>query len=112
MPYHKLTKMRTFSKLRIRQLWDDCRIEAAHYSSIKHGKVIVQKGKRKTLNDCINRYARARGLLLALGYVVKHGYKSKKKTTPEFKEMFKKAWPRVKRWYKYYKGRVKKLDKK
>ncbi len=109
MPYRKLIKMKKFSKLRVKQLWDECRIFSAWYSSIKHGRRIYDKktGRRITLQDCINRYAHARGLLLALGYKVKHGFKPKKKTTLEFRELFKKAWPKVKKWYLYYRNKVK-----
>jgi len=105
MPYQKLIKMERFSKLRIKQLFDDCRIEAAHFSSIKKGKTIMQFGKRKRLIDCIKRYAHARGLLWALGYPIKKG-KKPAKTTPEFRQMFKLAISLIKHYYSKYKGKV------
>ena len=106
MPFRKLVKLQYFSKKRIKQLFDDARIFIAWASSISKGKVLRDRktGKRITLEDCIRRYAKVRGLLLALGYDIKHS----KKTTPIFKKVFKKAWPLIKKWYKYYKGRVKK----
>jgi len=112
MPYQKLIKMERFSELRIKQLWDECRIFAAWYSFIKRKAIVHDKKTKKilTLEDCIKHYAHARGLLLALGYVVKKE-PSSKKTTPEFKEMFKRAWPRVKKWYAYYKNKVSRINK-
>jgi len=107
MPYRKLIEMEKFSKLRVKQLWDDARIESAHYSSIKKGISIIQAGKRKTLLNCIKRYARVRGLLMALGYSLGVA-KKKTKTTLEFKEMFKLAIPSIKYYYQKYKGKVRK----
>lgn len=111
MPFQKLIHLKRFSKLRIRQLFDDCRIETAHFSSIKHGKTIIQFGRKKRLLDCIKRYARARGLLWALGYSIPPfpipGKVQKKETTPEFKKMFKLALPSIKYYYRFYEGKVK-----
>jgi len=108
MPYQKLIKMEKFSKLRIKQLWDDCRIFAAWFSSIKHGKKIVDQktGQTLTLLDCIKRYAKARGLLWALGYSLDQKKAKPGKTTPEFKAMFKMALPSIKYYYRLYEGKV------
>jgi len=100
--------MEKLSKLRVKQLWDDCRIFSAWYSSIKHGKKIVDKktGKQIRLLDCIQRYAHARGLLWALGYPLKKGKPGK--TTPEFKELFRLAVPSIRYYYSKYRNRVRK----
>lgn len=107
MPYTRLVKMKKFSKLRIAQLWDDCRIFAAWFSSIKKGKKIFDKktGKQIRLLDCVKRFARTRGLLWALGYEPKRPKKNKK-TTPAYREMWKLAAKSVKYYYHKYKGKV------
>ena len=109
MPYLKLITGEKFSPLRIKQLWDECRIFSAWYSSIKQGKKIIdQKTKKKiTLFETIKRYAHARGLLIALGYPLGQK-KSNTFTTLEFKEMFKLALPSIKYYYQKYKDKVKK----
>ena len=123
MPYQKLIVMEKFSDLRLKQLWDDCRIFVAWFSSIKHGKKIVDQktGQKLTLLDCVKRYARARGLLMALGYEIgpkrlaevkgknidwRKKFKPSIKSTPEFKEMFKLALPSIKYYFRLYKNRV------
>lgn len=110
MPFQKLIKMNKFSELRIRQLWDDLRIFSAWFSSIKHGKKIVDQktGQRLTLKEVIKRYGHGRGLLWALGYSIEKKKKPGKPITPEFKELFKLAIPAIKYYYKQYKGKVKK----
>ena len=99
--------MEKFSDLRLKQLWDDCRIFAAWFSSIRHGKTIVDQKTKKKLSvlDVIRRYANARGLLVALGYPLALK-KTKSKTTREFKELFKLALPSIEYYAKKYKGKV------
>ncbi len=62
--------MEKFSKLRCKQLWDDLRIFSAWYSSKKKGMIIHDKkiGQVLSFFDIIKRFAKARGLLWALGY--------------------------------------------
>ncbi len=110
MPYSLLIKMKRFSKSRIKQLWNECRIFSSWYSSIKSGKVLRDRktGKVITPKDCIKRFAHARGLLWALGYPPRK-QKGKVKTTPEFREMYRLAFPSVKYYYNKYKGKVSKI---
>lgn len=98
--------MEKFSKLRIKQLFDDCRIFSAFFASIGRGKHITDQktGQKLSALDVIKRYARARALLLALGYPL--GVSKKGKTTPEFKKMFKLALPSIKYYYSQYRGKV------
>ena len=124
MPFQKLITMEKFSDLRIKQLWDDCRIFAAWFSSIKSGKQITDRktGQSLSVLDVVKRYAHARGLLWALGFPIGpkrmnwvHGKKSeyvkpfkpKVKRTSEFKQMFKLALPSIKYYYSKYRGKVK-----
>ena len=110
MPYKKLIGMQKFDKKRIAQLWDDCRIFAAWFSSTLKGKKITDKktGKLITLREIVLKYARARGLLLALGYPIKHK-KGGPKPTPAFIKLIKLAKKPMLVYYKYYKGKVSKI---
>lgn len=97
--------MKKFSKLRIKQLWDDARIFAAWLASIRKGKVLRDRktGRPLTAKEVINRFARTRGLLWALGYPLKVPGPN---TTLAFKILFKRALPGVRKWYNFYKRRV------
>jgi hypothetical protein len=111
MPFQKLINMEKFTELRIKQLWDDLRIFAAWYASLKEGKVVVDQKTKKPLTkvEVIKRYGHGRGLLWALGYSIEGKKKpSTKSTTPEFKELFKLAIPAIKHYYKVYNGKVQK----
>ncbi len=107
MPYSKLIEMTKFSKLRLKQLWDDLRIFSAWYSSKKKGRIIHDKKTGRVLSflDIIKRFAKARGLLWALGYSPSRPKKGKV-TTPAYKELWKKAAPSIKYYYYKYKDKV------
>ena len=103
MPAEKLFKLKRFSKLRIKQLWDDLRIYAAWYASKKEGKIIKDRktGKAITFREIIKRFAKTRALLVVLGYpMVRRKRKLKiKKTT---RELYRLARPLIKKYVKYY----------
>jgi hypothetical protein len=107
MPYLKLITMQKFSKLRVRQLFDDCRIFAAWFSSLLDGKTITDQKTKKQLTkkDVILRYAHARGLLIALGYPIKHT-PGGKKPTPAFAKLTRLAKNSIQYYYDKYKGKV------
>lgn len=108
MPYEKLTnKIKVFSKLRIKQLFDDLRIRAAWYSDVSRGKQIFSKQLRRniTLEDIIDQFAKIRGLLIALGYPLKPA--ARKKATFLTSELYKRAMPKILKYFKAYKGKVK-----
>lgn len=113
MPYEKLIKMKKFSKLRIKQLWDDCRICCAHATALQRGEIHYWKdtGKKMTWEDLAKRLGRARGLLIALGFSIPVR-KKKKGLIPiagkkkAAKELYRLSWPYIKKYYHYYRNRV------
>lgn len=110
MPYEKLTKQLTyFSKLRIKQLFDDLRIRAAWFASTNRGKRIFSKKKNKflTLDEIVDEFARIRAILIALGYPLKPSLK--KKSTALTSELYKRAIPLIIKYLKSYKNKVKRV---
>ena len=105
MPYRQLIKTKTFSDLRVKQLFDDARIYVAHYAELSRGKKHFWKsGKPITKADLIKRFGYVRGLLWALGYLPKMPEKK-----GLYRGMFILAWPLIKRSYNKYKGKVRKV---
>lgn len=97
--------MERFNKLRIKQLFDDARIYAAHFAELSRGKKHYWKtGKEITKPDLIKRFANVRGILWALGYLPKMPEKKS-----SYQELFILAWPLVKKVYNKYKGKIKKV---
>jgi len=112
MPYQKLTrKLKRFSKRRIRQLFDDARIFVAWYSSLSKGKILRDRktGRKLTKQEVIKRFAKVRGLLWALGYPPKA---PGREDTKIYREVFKKAFPLMRKYHRRYFRRVVRLDKK
>ena len=108
MPYLKLTKELTyFSEGRIKQLFDDARIFVAWYSSISKGRRLKDKrtGRKITKAEALNRFAKVKGLLWALGYEPKLPGKG---TTEIYRRMFRKAFPLIRIYYRKYRDRVRK----
>ena len=112
MPYLDLIENKTFTKLQIKQLWNDLRLRAIWFGLVNSGKRVysIKQKKQMTLDEIVKQFAKLRAILWELGYPLKSPKdKNKNKTKRSTAILYKKAIPLIHSYLRKVKGKIKKV---